>query len=231
MARYRKGLLSRIYRSMWVTLLRRLIVSAILVLPFLAAGVYGLTIGDFPPTWASVMILALGATLMLTGLYMSFGVMFPTPALVASEKELVVRHPTMKPALARMIMSLPCCLFAGFLFVFTAVPYVYPFALMVGAMVLFYRGAARYWVNLHITYTVTDRRVIHMYRFMWLHTTEIPVSRIISISEARSFFEIITGRGSVAVASGIGRNQNIRIEEIDDPGPVAETLRALLPQQ
>ena len=76
---------------------------------------------------------------------------------------------------------------------------------------------------------VTDRRIVHMYRFLWLNTKEIPVARIISISEARSFFEIITGRGSVVVSSGIGERQVIRIEDIDDPGPVASTLRELLP--
>jgi hypothetical protein len=87
----------------------------------------------------------------------------------------------------------------------------------------------RYLRNLHITYTVTDRRVVHMYRFLWLNTKEIPVSRIISISEARSFFEIITGRGSVMVSSGIGERQVIKIEDIDGPGAVAESLRGLLP--
>ena len=96
-------------------------------------------------------------------------------------------------------------------------------------MYLFFKGTMRYLRNLHITYTVTDRRVIHMYRFLWLHTKEIPVSRIISISEARNFFEVLTGRGSVVVASGIGERQVIRIEDINDPGPVAESLRALLP--
>ena len=112
---------------------------------------------------------------------------------------------------------------------FTDFPYVYPFVPFVLGMYLFFKGAMRYLRNLHITYTVTDRRIVHMYRFLWLNTKEIPVARIISISESRSFFEIITGRGSVIVASGIGERQVIRIEEINDPGPVAETLRSLLP--
>jgi hypothetical protein len=33
----------------------------------------------------------------------------------------------------------------------------------------------------------------------------------------------------VVVASGIGERQVIRIEDINDPGAVAETVRALLP--
>ena len=48
---------------------------------------------------------------------------------------------------------------------------------------------------------VTDRRVVQQYRFLWLSTKEIPTNRIISISEARNFFELITGRGSVIVSS------------------------------
>ncbi len=126
-------------------------------------------------------------------------------------------------------MSIPFFLGAGVMVTVTLLPYVYPFILFMIGLYLFFKGAMRYLRNLHITYTDTDRRVIHMYKFLWLNTKEIPVSRIISISEARNFFEIITGRGSVVVASGIGSRQVIKIEEINDPGPVADALRALLP--
>ena len=44
----------------------------------------------------------------------------------------------------------------------------------------------------HPKYTVTGGRV-HMYRFLWLNAKKIPVWRIISISETRSFFEFATG--------------------------------------
>ena len=135
----------------------------------------------------------------------------------------------MKPAYARLILSIPFFLVAGFMVTATMLPYVYPFVLFLIGLYFFFKGAMRYLRNLHITYTVTDRRVVHMYKFLWLDTKEIPVSRIISISEARNFFEILTGRGSVVVASGIGKRQVIRIEEINDPGPVAEALRSLLP--
>jgi hypothetical protein len=70
---------------------------------------------------------------------------------------------------------------------------------------------------------------MHMYKFLWLSTKEIPVARIVSISEARSFFEILTGRGTVVVATGIGQQQVIRIEEINDPSPVALALREMMP--
>ncbi len=126
-------------------------------------------------------------------------------------------------------MSIPFIAGAWWLFEFTLAPYVFPFALFVIAMYIFFKGVMRYLRNLHITYTVTDRRVVQQYRFLWLNTKEIPTNRIISISEARSFSEIITGRGSVVVSSGIGSRQTIRIEDISDPGPVGEVLRDLLP--
>ena len=243
----KRGLGTRILNSLLIGLIRRLLVSAILAAPFLLFGVYGLLtqtqgvefLQGFQgvqgtevaeiPLWASFVILAVGGGLMVIGLYMSLAGVAPSPPLVAGEKEIVMRHPTMKPAYARMIVSIPFFLVSGYMVIATLLPYVYPFVLFLIGLWLFFKGAMRYLRNLHITYTVTDRRVIHMYRFMWLSTKEIPVSRIISIAEARNFFEIITGRGSVVVASGIGERQVIRIEEISDPGPVAEALRAMLP--
>ena len=222
------GLGARLYDNTWLTLLRRLLVSTIIAGPFLLGGFYGFFVGDFPP-WASIVVLAVGALLMFVGLYMSFTGIVPSPSILPGETQLETRHPTMKPAYARMVFSLPFlggALYMGF---YSGLPYVYPTVLFVVGLFFFFKGAMRYLRNLHITYTVTDRRVVHMYRFLWLNTKEIPVSRIISISEARSFFEIITGRGSVVVASGIGERQVIKIEDISDPGPVAESLRALLP--
>lgn len=61
-----------------------------------------------------------------------------------------------------------------------------------------------------------------------LDTTEIPVNSINSISETRSFIEMITGRGSVLVASGIGARHKVRMGEIDIPEPAA-ALRELVP--
>ena len=224
----RKGLGARLYDNPWLAMVRRLLVSAIIAGPFLLGGVYGFTVGEFPE-WASLVVLLVGALLMCVGLYMSFSGIVPSPSLLPGESQLEMRHPTMKPAYARMLFSLPFFLAVGYLAFFTVLPYVYPTVLFVIGLYFFFKGAMRYLRNLHITYTVTDRRVVHMYRFLWLSTKEIPVSRIISIAEARSFFEIITGRGSVVVASGIGERQVIRIEDINDPGSVAEALRALLP--
>ena len=223
-----RSLGDRLYHNTYLALLRRLLVSTIIAGPFLVGGVYGFTVGGFAP-WASTVVIAVGGLLMFVGLYMSLTGIVPSPALLPGETQFQMRHPTMKPAYARMVFSLPFLLGALYMWKYSELPYVYPFVLFVIGLFFFFKGAMRYLRNLHITYTVTDRRVVHMYRFMWLNTKEIPVARIISISEARSFFEIITGRGSVVVSSGIGERQVIKIEDINDPGPVAESLRAMLP--
>ena len=187
------------------------------------AGGYGITESDLPG-WAAGVLLLVGLLLATVAL-ISVGRMFPSLALVGDEEFMVSRRPTMKPAFARMILSIPFFAGAWWLFELTLMPYAYPFAVFVVAMYIFFKGAMRYLRNLHITYTVTDRRVVQQYRFLWLNTKEIPTTRIISISEARSFFEMITGRGSVIVSSGIGERQTVRIEDISDPGPVAESIR------
>lgn len=210
------------------SVLKRLIISLLVAAPFLLVGWYSLEIPEVP-LLGSAAFIGVGLFLLLLGLYMSFIMSFPYPSMVAGEEELVMRHPTMKPAIARMALSLPFFAGAAYLFGFTQLPYIYPFIPFVIGLFLLFKGIIKYWVNLHITYTVTNRRVINMYRFLWLYTTEIPVSRIISISEARSFFEVLSGRGSVVVASGIGKRQTIRIQDISDPGPVAGVLRELLP--
>ncbi|MFQ6030333.1 MAG: PH domain-containing protein [Dehalococcoidia bacterium] len=212
----------------FIAVLGRILFSAIIALPFGLGGYYLVDLSGVPE-WAPLALMGIGAVLGVIGLYMSFMANFPTPKLVPDEEALVVRHPTMKPAYARIMLSIPFFLGSAYLFLFSELPYIYPFLLLLVGLLLFFKGAMRYWANLHVTYTVTNRRVINMYRFLWLRTTEIPVTRIISISEARSFFELMTGRGSVVVASGIGARQTIRIEDISDPGPVGEVLRSLLP--
>ena len=216
------------YQNTLLSLIGRTIITAVVALPFLIGGIYSFKVAEVP-YWASLVFIGVGALLLIIGVYLSFTSSFPSPSLINGEERLIVRHPSMRTAHARMMLSIPFFLATAYLFWFTEYPYVYPFVCFVLATFLFFRGAAKYWINLHVTYTVTNRRVINMYRFLWLHTTEIPVSRIISISEARSFFEILTGRGSVVVSSGIGRHQTIRIEDISDPGPVGAVLRDLLP--
>ena len=204
-------------------LLKKTAATLLIAGPFFAAGGIGLTEADFPP-WASGVFLIVGLLLATLAL-ISVGRVIPPLSLVEGEQLLVSRHPTMRPAFARMLMSVPFYAGAWWLFDYTVVPYIYPFAVFVVGMYIFFKGAMRYLRNLHLTYTVTDHRVVQQYRFLWLNTKEIPSGRIISIAESRSFFEIITGRGSVVVSSGIGERQTVRIEDISDPGPVTESIR------
>jgi len=214
---------------MLVRVLSRFAIALLLSSPFFIGG--GLAhLDPTVPLPLTIVVLCVGVVIILMGTYMSLSGVAPTPALATGERELISRHPSMYPAYARIIFSLPFIVGTGYMFTFTEWPYVYPFATFIIGMYLFFKGMMKYMRNLHITYTITDRRVMHMYKFLWLQTKEIPVTRIISISEARSFFEIITGRGTVVVSAGIGAGQTVRIEEINNVTPVAEQLREMLPQ-
>ena len=205
----------------------RVLVNVLVALPFFAVGVVGLARDDLRND-ASLAVMLIGALVVLVGLYVSV-LSRPRLNLMPDEETLALRHPSMKPAFARIAMSVPFFLAAGYLLQFTDLPYVYPFVPFLIALYLYFRGVIKYWVNHHTTYYVTSRRAVHMYRFIWLDTTEIPVNAINSISETRGFIEMVTGRGSVLVASGIGARHKVRMGEIDDPGPVAATLRQLVP--
>jgi hypothetical protein len=206
----------------------RVLPSIVIAFPLLLAGGYGIMDPAFPKLVA-VVVLVLGALLLCLGFYMGLAGIAPTPTMVSGERLIIQRHPTMKPAYARMVWSIPFMVAAGYLLEFTQQPYIFPFVPFLIGMYFFLKGVMKYLKNQHITYTITDRRVMHMYKFLWLSTKEIPVARIVSISEARSFFEILTGRGTVVVATGIGQQQVIRIEEINDPSPVALALREMMP--
>ena len=94
-------------------------------------------------------------------------------------------------------------------------------------MYLYFRGVVTYWVNHHTAYYVTNRRVVRMYQFISLDTTEISVNPNTGISVTRSFIERLTGRGSVKVTNSVDDQQKVHIKEIDNPNPVAVTLSRL----
>ena len=205
----------------------RIVTNLLIGLPFLAVGGYGLAEGELSEL-AALGVLLVGGLVVLVGVYVSV-LSRPRLNLMQGEQTLALRHPSMRPAFARMVMGLPFLAAAGYMLEFTTVPYVYPFIPFLIATYLYFRGIITYWMNHHTTYYVTNRRAVQMYRFIWLDTTEIPVAAINSISETRSFIEMVSGRGSVLVASGIGARHKVRIQEIDNPGPVAEILRQLMP--
>ena len=210
-----------------LNILSNVLISALLSGPFLVLG--GLLVIDSGVlSGLSLAVLLVGLGILGIGLYVSCSAVAPEPPLQETETELARRHPSMKPAYARMIVSLPFLACAGYLLESTNLPYVYPFIIFLIGMYLFFQGLIRYIRNLHTTYIVTDQRAMKMYKFLWLNTKEIPVSRIVSISEARSLFELLTGRGTVVVASGVGERQIVRMQEITNPAPVADILRRFL---
>ena len=126
-----RGIGSSVYNNVIVSFIRRVVVSAIFAIPFVLAGgyflmapYYGLEGADVP-AWAAIFVIAVGGALMAIGLYMSFTGIIPSPGLVPGEKQLVMRHPTMKPAYARILMSLPFFGGAMYLAFFTTSPYVW----------------------------------------------------------------------------------------------------------
>ena len=148
----------------------RLMVNVLIALPFFAVGVVGLARDDLRDD-ASLAVVLVGALVVLVGLYVSV-LSRPRLNLMPNEETLALRHPSMKPAFARIALSVPFFLAAGYLLQFTTMPYVYPFVPFVIAMYLYFRGVIKYWVNHHTTYYVTSRRAVHVYRFIWLDTTE-----------------------------------------------------------
>ena len=68
------------------------------------AGGFGITESGLPG-WAAGVLLIVGLLLATVAL-ISVGRVFPPLTLVESEQLLVSRHPTMKPAFARMAVSI-----------------------------------------------------------------------------------------------------------------------------
>lgn len=129
----------RLYHHPWLALLRRLLVSIIIAGPFLMGGVYGFAVGGFP-VWASLVVLGVGALLMFIGLYMTFTGIVPSPPLLPDEHQLETRRPTMRPAYARMIFSLPFLASALYVWLYSESPYVYPFVLFVVGLYFSLKG-------------------------------------------------------------------------------------------
>lgn len=201
------------------------LVSAVGSLPFLGAGATLLLWDE--SWWAAYALLLVGSSVVLVGLYLSVVSSQPQPDLVPDEQTLAVCRPSMMPPFARIVMSLALFVVAGTLYLWTLVPYVYPFAFFLAASYQYFRGAVRYWENRHTLYHLTNRRIVQKYCFASLRTTEIPVWEIGAVSVATSLAELATGRGSVIVARKDDA-EGVRIHEIDNPGSVEQSLHRLM---
>lgn len=205
----------------------RILLSLLSGAPLVVSGLVMLINADLGG-WVPVAISYAGVGITLVGLYFSFAGSRPRLNLLPGEKTLALRHPSVKPAFVRMVISLGFFAASGYVLFLDQAYAVLYFALFLAGVYLHFRGVIRFWLIQHTTYYVTDRRAVHMYRFAALNTTELPVSAINSISETRNFFEMITGRGTVIVASGIGNFHRVRMQEIDNPGPMARVIRQQL---
>ena len=204
-------------------------VNLMVGLPFMMAGVYGLANPELSPRfgYAFISAVAIGALLLIVGLYLSV-LSRPRLSLIENEELIALRHPSLKPAFAQVVMSLPFFALAGALLALTNYAYVFPFVpFMLGAY-LYFQGVVRYWINNHTTYYVTSRRAAQVYQFFSLDVKEIPIHSINSIVETKSFIEMITGRGSVVAASGVSESHKVRMREIDGPDQVAHVLRNMM---
>ena len=207
----------------------RLMLSIAAGLPLVVVGVALLAFDTDVAAWAAILITFAGSLLVAVGIFFTLSGSSPRLDLMPGERTLVLRHPSVKPPFARMVSSLPFFAGAGYFLIFAEQSHaVLYFVLFLVAMHLYLSGLARYWLNHHTTYYVTNRRATRMYRFLWMNTIEVPIKSVNAVSESRGFFEMVTGRGNVVVASGVADTHKVRIQEIGNPGPVARTIRELV---
>ena len=140
-------------------------VNLVVGMPFFAVGIYGLTDPELSRlAYLFISSIVIGALLAIVGIYLSV-LSRPRLTLMGNEELRALRHPSLKPAFAQIVMSIPLFALAGGLLAFTEYAYVFPFAPFVVAVFLYFQGVVRYWINNHTTYYVTNRRVAHVYQF------------------------------------------------------------------
>ena len=209
-----------------LSVLLHMAMNLMIGLPFFVAGIYGLTDPEMDMSTLFIVAMCVGALLFLIGIYCSV-VSRPRLSLARGEEIKALRHPSMRTAFARIALSIPLLLAAGYLFAFTQLPYVFPVVVFAAGLYMYFRGVVKYWITRHTVYYVTNRRVAHVYRFFSLDVKEIPINSISSIGENRRLMEIITGRGNVLVSSGATSLHRVEIREVNNPGPVAQIIRNL----
>ena len=93
------------------TFIVKTIVNLLVSLPFLIFAVYGLVLAEEEAKadllLPSIVCGGIGGFLVITGFFLGFLASFPMPMLVKGEQELIKRHPSMRPAYVRMLVSIP----------------------------------------------------------------------------------------------------------------------------
>lgn len=204
----------------WKTLVGLLIAS-----PFFASGVLAILYGQFE-AWAPATMLAAGILLFAGTLYFGVARSAPRPDLEEDERLLVLRHPSMKPAFAQIIASLPFFMISGYLLEFTYLPYIWPLIPYFIGLFLYFRGIARFWINHLTTYYVTSEYIVHRYQFfpgVEKGSGTIPVEEAVNyIGKDRSLFQVLTGRGRVTIHSSVHK---VDMQDIDNPREVERIVQ------
>lgn len=208
-------------------------VNLLAVSPFFAAGILGLLRSGQagqPPIWASWAIIGFVGVVMVI-----FGIIFvfsrPQLDLIQGEDPLAVRRPSVKPAFAWIMMSVPFFAAAGFLVWFTFVEYLWPFLLFLCGTWLYLRGVASYWISRHTLYCVTNQRVLRRYRFIQVSNNSVRHTQSPVTSWDQNPLQRLTGMGRLRVVAGIDPDQRVVMENIDNPGAMDDVIHQALERQ
>ncbi|WP_254767440.1 PH domain-containing protein [Salinilacihabitans rarus] len=199
--------------------------SAVLGLPFVAAGAwlyYGQS--QYPPT-VGVPFALFGAFVVAIGAYVHT---IGTPEelrLQEGERMIARRHPTQRVALVKVASGLPLLAATGYLLVFARAPPLYSAATLLVGLYLYSVGLYTYWTNTLTNYYVTNKRVVKEFRFRSLVRREVPLQKVRGVQERKSLVEALVGLGNVRVSGGDG---SFVMQNVGRSGKFADTIRKLL---
>lgn len=174
------------------------------------------------------ILILIGGVLFLIGLLAFIAKLTSETIIRPKETLTLTQHPSQKVALSKVITSIPFIISSLYLYSKWWTPYVYPFTLFIIFLYLFFSGIYLYWSNICTTYYITDKRVIKEYQFVRLRTHEIPLNKIRSIKEGKTFFESLAKLGNVRIASGKGKGLAFTIKNINNARTLANQLRDLI---
>lgn len=193
--------------------------GALLGAPTVGGGVYALTAGTGAPGAIGYPLVVFGAAAVVIGAYV--GRVSPEAVAVDPVQEF---KPSQLGAYLLGIGSFPFLFATLYLLYGTTVPYLWPTLTFVAFVVLFVKGAARYWQNTLTTYYVTEDRVISEYRFLSLKRSSISHDDITNVARVQSVTETLTGLGTVRVTvAGSG----LALRDLSRPAEAEQTLNAL----
>lgn len=201
--------------------------SSLLSLPFFASGGYVYVATTPYPELLGLPLVLFGGFVFGMGWYIHLVAMPPAPTLHEGEEIIETRSPTQKAAFVRVLLGLPFLILAGWLLLFTNVPYVYPTLVFVVGLYSFSTGILTYWKNSLTTYFITNERVISEFRLLSLVRTEVPLRKVRAVKESKSPIEAVVGVGNIQVSSGGGASLSVTIRNIDAATEFADELRRL----